>query len=59
MEKLNKVIAITISIVIVTFSTWFLFNEKKEFSDNEFRYLQKFPEFSFDSLLEGTYIENL
>lgn len=59
MEKLNKVIAITISILVLSFSCWFLINEKKEFSDNEFRYLQKFPEFSFDSLLNGDYIENI
>ena len=59
MEKLNRAIAITVSIIILTFSIWFLVNEKKEFSENEFRYLQKFPEFSFDSLLEGTFIENL
>lgn len=59
MEKLNKIIAITISIIVLTFSVWFLINDKKEFSENEFRYLQKFPEFSIDSLLDGTYIENI
>ena len=36
-----------------------LVNDKKEFSDNEFRYLQKFPTFTFDNLKEGTYIEEL
>ena len=59
MERLNKFIAITISIIILSFSFFFLFSDKKDFSQNEFRYLQKFPQFSWDSLFEGKYIENL
>jgi len=59
MEKTNKLIAITISAIILIFSIWFIFNEKKEFSDNEFRYLQKFPELTTKELLNGKYISNL
>lgn len=59
MEKLNKFIAITISILILTFSIWFLINDKKVFSENEFRYLQKLPEFSLNNLTSGKYIEEL
>lgn len=59
MEKLNKFITITISTLILTFSICFLINDKKEFSENEFRYLQKFPKFSLNSLTSGKYIEEL
>lgn len=59
MEKLNKTIAIIISITILSFSIWFMINDKKEFSDNEFRYLQKFPTFTFENLKSGKYIEEL
>jgi hypothetical protein len=59
MDKINKIIAITISILILTFSTWFIINDKKIFSENEFRYLEKFPQFSMNNLLEGKYIESL
>lgn len=59
MEKTNKFIAVTISTIILIFSIWFIFNEKKEFSDNEFRYLQKFPELNAQDLIDGKYISNL
>lgn len=59
MEKLNKYIAITITIIVMAFSIWFLFNEKKEFSDTEFRYLEKWPKFSGDALFNGKYIESI
>ena len=50
MEKMNKIVAIIISVTILSFSIWFMVNDKKEFSDNEFRYLQKFPTFTFENL---------
>ena len=59
MEKLNKYISITISLIIITFSIWFILIDKKDFSDNEFRYLEKWPTLTFDSLFEGEYIKSL
>lgn len=59
MDKLNKFVAITISIIILGFSLFFLISDKKNFSENEFRYLQKFPEFSWDNLFDGKYIKGL
>ncbi len=41
------------------FTIIFVFNDKKEFSENEFRYLTMFPEFSMDKLFKGIYREEL
>ena len=59
MEKINKYIAITISILVLSFSGWFIINPKKTFSENEFRYLETFPTFHIDSFLNGEYIKKL
>ncbi len=59
MEKVYKLIAITISIIILGFSITFFFLPKKDFSENEFRYLTEFPKFSIDKLFKGTYIPSL
>ena len=40
-------IAITVSMIIITLMLLFFVLSKKEFSDTENRYLEKFPEFSF------------
>ena len=55
----NKIIALVLSIIIITFSLIFIFNDKKEFSENENRYLQELPKFSFKALVKGTYIEKI
>lgn len=52
-----------LSIFIITFilgfSILFILLPKKEFSENENRYLEKFPKFSFNELLNGKYINDL
>ena len=37
----------------------FIVIPKQDFSENEFRYLTKFPKFSLDNLFDGTFIKNL
>ncbi|MBE6149949.1 MAG: hypothetical protein E7170_04435 [Firmicutes bacterium] len=55
----NKLLSIFISLFILSFSILFIFLPKKEFSELEFRYLQKLPKFSFNELVSGEYIEDL
>lgn len=60
--KINKMyfsIFLIISILILFYITIFFITPKLEFSENENRYLQKTPIFSFDSLISGEYIEDL
>lgn len=52
-------LSIFIIIFILGFSISFIFLPKKQFSENENRYLAKFPEFSFETLLSGEFIEGL
>lgn len=52
----KNLLSIFIIIFVLSFSIFFIFNPKKEFSENENRYLQTFPEFSFESLLDGKFI---
>ena len=52
-------VAVIVSIIIITLTLLFIVLDKKEFSDTENRYLQKFPEFSFESLESGEYIRKL
>lgn len=55
----NKIIALVLSIIIVVFTFIFIFKKNNEFSENENRYLQGLPKFSFSSLIKGTYIEKI
>lgn len=51
--------AILLSAFILFFTLAFPLTEKKEFSEGENRYLEKFPEFTFEALREGKYTEEL
>ena len=55
----HKLLAPLFAIIILSFSCFFLFSEKKEFSENENRYLEKFPSFSFQKLWKGDYTEKI
>ena len=59
MKKFNLILAIIISLLTVSFSIMFIFSDKKEFSENEFRYLEKKPVFSVDRLLNGKFISSV
>jgi len=55
----NKIIAVILSVIVLVFTFIFIFKKNTEFSENENRYLQESPKFSFSSLIKGTYIEKL
>ena len=55
----DKIISIVISIIIIIMMILFIFSNKNELSYNENRYLQKFPEFSFEKLFNNEYLDKL
>lgn len=55
----NKIIAVVLSIIVLLFMIIFVVKKDVIFSENENRYLQEFPKFSFSSLIKGTYIEKI
>ena len=55
----DKIISITISLIIILLMIMFIFNKKEEFSYNENRYLQKFPDFTFEKLINNQYLDKL
>ena len=59
MKKFNNIIAFSISFIILSLSILFIFSKKQDYSENEFRYLTKMPSFSFNKLLNGSYIEDI
>lgn len=59
MKKIySKIITIVICAFILIFSLSLIFIPKKEFSENENRYLESFPKFTFKSLMSGDFIES-
>lgn len=56
---IRKIISVIISAIIVVFTILFIFSAKQVFSENENRYLAKFPEFNFSSLRSGEFTEKL
>ena len=55
----KKIIASILSIVILSFSIIFIFSKSKDYSENENRYLNKTPKFSFNNLFSGKYMLDL
>lgn len=58
-NKIKKMITILLCVGILSLSIWLLLSPKKDFSENENRYLTKFPVLSAKSMLDGTYTESL
>lgn len=56
---MKKCIFIMISIIIIFFSSLFFILPKEKFSENENRYLQNIPEFSFNNLVDGRYTKEI
>lgn len=54
-----RYIGIVLSIIILCFSASFVIIEKEEFSENENRYLETFPELTFEKLKDGAYTKEL
>ena len=59
MKNFEKITSIIISIIVLSFSIVFFMVDKKEFSESENRYLEKFPKYSLASLKRGNYIASL
>lgn len=61
MEKNNysKLLGLILSFIVLVFMFTFIFSPKQIFSENENRYLTKFPSFSWDNLVSGKFIDDL
>lgn len=58
MKKIyNKIITLILVLFFIVLSIFLLLGNKKDFSENENRYLQSFPSFSLKRLFNGKYIE--
>ena len=58
-NKIRKVVTVLLCIGMLSLSIWLLLSPKKDFSENENRYLAKFPALSAKGVLDGTYTESL
>ena len=56
---MKKIISIIITIIVISVVVMFIFVPKKEFSYNENRYLEKFPEVSIDNIISGKFMNKL
>lgn len=56
---MKKYFGIIFAICILVFSILLIVLPKKEFSENENRYLEEFPSFNFDTLLDGSFMTDL
>ena len=56
---MKKIISIIITIIVISVVLMFMFVPKKEFSYNENRYLEKFPEVSIDNIMSGKFMNKL
>lgn len=57
--KIKRAVVCLLCIGILSLSICLLVSPKKEFSENENRYLSKFPSFSTKALLDGDYTDSL
>ena len=56
---MKKIISIIITIIVISVVVMFIFVPKKEFSYNENRYLEKFPEVNIDNIISGKFMNKL
>ncbi len=56
---MNKFISLTVTILILALSIAFVVMPKSDFSENENRMLQEFPELTFESFASGEYMEDI
>lgn len=57
--KIKRTVVCLLCIGVISMSVCLLVSPKKEFSENENRYLAKFPSFSAKALLSGEYTDSL
>lgn len=55
----SKITAVFLSLIVIILTVTFLFKNNTEFSENENRYLQLKPKFSFNSLIKGEFISKV
>lgn len=58
-KKIQSVITVLTLTLLLSFSVIFFFLEKKEFSENENRVLEKVPSYSFSDLKSGKYVQSI
>ncbi|MDE6964051.1 MAG: hypothetical protein K2P30_10545, partial [Lachnospiraceae bacterium] len=58
-QIIQSITAVFLTVFVLLFALAFILMEKQEFSEGENRYLEKFPEFTFEDLKEGKYTEKL
>lgn len=58
-KKYSRIIAFIVSVIVLGLLGLFLVLPKKEFSENENRYLQTFPKFKIKDFIKGDFIEDL
>lgn len=56
LKQAKYVIAVAVSAAILAVMLLFIFGEKKEFSENENRFLAEAPEFSADTVTDGSFM---
>lgn len=54
-----KITSVFISAIVLIIMVSFIFMPKSDFSENENRYLQKFPDFSVENIAEGSFTADL
>ena len=59
MKIKDKIILITISIIIITIINIFIFNKKVYYSENEFRYLTKLNDITFETIINRKTMDNI
>lgn len=58
-EKIRSITSVLLAIGVLTLSVMFLAFPKKEFSENENRYLKALPELTWGHIVDGSYMEDL
>ena len=58
-DKIKRAVMIVYCAIILLLAGWFIVNPKKEFSENENRYLAKTPVLSVKNILSGDYMEDV
>lgn len=58
-KKIKYILAVVVSSIVIFFSVATLCLPKKDYSENENRHLEEFPEFSFEELKSGQYVQKL
>lgn len=58
-EKIRSITSVLLAIGILALSVMFLLFPKKEFSENENRYLKTLPELTWEHIVDGSYMKDL